>query len=557
MKVRLMVLAALAAAAGTACWAEAAQVRRLALSEYRDKMQGGWIGQMAGVGWAAPTEFRWNKVVVPEDKVPVWEPKLVNQFDQDDIYVELTFLRTLELHGLGVSARRAGIDFANSEYSLWHANRFGRENLRSGIAPPDSGHPKFSLHSDDIDYQIEADFAGLVSPGLPNNVIALGGKFGRIMNYGDGVYGGVFIGGMAAEAFFEKDVVKIVEAGLRCIPADSQYAGMVRDVQKWWRESPDDWEKTWKLVEEKYGKNVEYNRYLCCKGSDIDVKVNGAYVVMGLLYGKGDPDRTIVVTTRCGRDSDCNPSNAAGILFASLGFSALPPKFTSALDRVTTYSHSGYNWDSLTRACEKVARESVKRAGGQIVKDASGAEVMEIPVREPKPGACERSWAPGPTAGSRYTVAERKLIKKPSLYAEFVRVLAPIAPGWKLLRFHHDQMPALVDWEGRKAFRTAALDATRGVAWERTVQVPRKGAAQLKLQVGRNPAGEWKLVVRADGKELLASAINKETNPKGWKEVVVDLSPMAGKRVTLEIAQEPSSADANEAYWGGISCDSK
>ena len=97
-----------------------------------------------------------------EDKVPVWKPAMVNQYNQDDIYVEMTFLRTMELYSLDCSIRQAGIDFANSGYRLWHANYHGRQNLRSGIAPPDSGHPEYNKHADDIDYQIEADFEARV-----------------------------------------------------------------------------------------------------------------------------------------------------------------------------------------------------------------------------------------------------------------------------------------------------------------------------------------------------------------------------------------------------------
>jgi hypothetical protein len=157
--------------------------RRLKVSDYRQKMMAGWIGQMVGVGWGAPTEFRWTNEIIPADQVPEWRPEMVNVWGQDDLYVEMTFLRSLEEHGLDVSMRQAGIDFANSEYDLWHANKAGRDNLRQGIAPPDSSHPQFNIHADDIDYQIEADFSGLISPGLPNSVIALGEKFGRLMNY--------------------------------------------------------------------------------------------------------------------------------------------------------------------------------------------------------------------------------------------------------------------------------------------------------------------------------------------------------------------------------------
>ena len=85
---------------------EPPEFRRLTLSEYRDRMTAGWIGQMVGVGRGAPTEFKCRGRTIPEGEVPEWRPAMVNQFDQDDLYVEMTFLRTLEEHGLDVSARQ-------------------------------------------------------------------------------------------------------------------------------------------------------------------------------------------------------------------------------------------------------------------------------------------------------------------------------------------------------------------------------------------------------------------------------------------------------------------
>jgi len=358
----------------------AAKYRRISVADYVDKMKAGWIGQMAGVGWGGPTEFRWKGEIIPEDKMPKWKPELINQFHQDDIYVEMTFLRSLELYGMDVSIRQAGIDFANSGYPLWHANNAGRSLLRSGIAPPDSGHPKFNKHADDIDYQIEADYAGLIAPGLPNVVIELGEKFGRLMNYGDGLYGGQFVGGMYAEAFFEDDIIKIVEAGLKCIPKGSQYYECIRDVLKWYRQNPDDWEKTWRLIAEKYQDNVEYRRFSCGgpkTAFNIDAKINGGYIVMGLLYGEGDPDATIVISTRCGQDSDCNPSNAGGVMFTIIGFKNLPDKFKSALNPEGKFSHTPYNFPMLIEVSKKLVRQAVERAGGRIEK-AGGEEVFVI-----------------------------------------------------------------------------------------------------------------------------------------------------------------------------------
>lgn len=388
------------------------EFRRLPLAEYRDKMAAGWIGQMAGVGWGAPTEFKFNGRIIPEKAVPAWRPEMINQFNQDDIYVEMTFLRTLQQHGLDVSIRQAGIDFANSRYRLWHANRAGRENLRAGIAPPDSGHPKFNHHADDIDYQIEADYSGLIAPGMPQLVIELGETFGRLMNYGDGLYGGQFVGGMTAAAFFEDDPERLVRAGLACIPAESQYAECIRDVIAWHREHPDDWQATWEHVNEKYHLDPDYRRASCNKGNfNIDAKINGAYIVMGLLYGQRDPDRTIVIAMRCGQDSDCNPSNAAGVLFTTIGMSRLPERFTAKLDRQTVFSHTAYDFEALLAVCEELARQAVRRCGGRIERDSSGTEVLVIPVPEPTPSKLRQCWKPGPPAGSRFSPQEMKQIE--------------------------------------------------------------------------------------------------------------------------------------------------
>jgi len=411
-------LAGVVTATGCASQAESG-TRQLSVGEYRDKMKAGWVGQCVGVGWGGPTEFKWCGLIIPADKMPPWKPNKVNQFKQDDIYVEMTFLRTLEEYGLDVSIRQAGIDFANSEYKLWHANRAGRDCLRSGIAPPDSGHPQFNKHADDIDYQIEADYAGLISPGLPNRVIALGEKFGRLMNYGDGLYGGQFVAGMYAEAFFEKDPAKLVEAGLKCIPAQSQYAECIRDVVAWHKQNPDNWEKTWGLINEKYHKNKAYRKG-SCKGDDrpefnIDAKLNGAYIVMGMLYGQGDIEKTIVISTRCGQDSDCNPSNAAGILFTTIGFSKLPKQYTEAIDEAEVFSHTPYNFPKLFAVCEKLAREAVVKNGGRVDKCPAGKEMLVIPIQEPVPSRFEQVWEPGPIANTKFTPEEMaRITAKPS-----------------------------------------------------------------------------------------------------------------------------------------------
>lgn len=538
-----------------------AEERRILVDDYRDKMAAGWIGQMAGVGWGAPTEFRYKGVIIPEDKVPNWTPERINQYNQDDIYVEMTFLRSMEEHGFDVSIRQAGIDFANSGYRLWHANKFGRDNLRAGIAPPDSGHPKFSAHSDDIDYQIEADYAGLISPGMPDVGIALGEKFGRLMNYGDGLYGGQFVAGMYAEAFFEDDVRKIVEAGLACIPAESQYAETIRDVIAWHEEEPDDWQATWKRINDKYHLDMEKRPFTCKADGDfnIDAGINGAFIVMGLLYGERDLDKTIVVSMRCGQDSDCNPSNAAGILFTTIGREELPPRFVSALDTKPKFSHTAYDFNGLLNVCEDLTRQAVERSGGRIDKDAKGVETFVIPVADPKPSPLEKSHEPGPIANSRFTEDEMKQIDPPpepqkrkaaSQKVDISKVVAAFAPGWTIKNCGSAMSPGLrKDWGGRKnVLMTHPLNQKTPCVLSRSVELSEGKPASLELGVRNDNRGDFDLVVRVGKKELLRETIAGDK----WREISIDLSQFAGKTIDLEILNIATEWKFEGAYWSKI-----
>jgi len=549
--------------------ASAQELRRLPVAEYRDKMAGGWIGQMVGVGWGAPTEFKFNGRIIPEGKMPKWRPSMVNQFNQDDIYVEMTFLRTLEVYGFDVPIRQAGIDFANSGYRLWHANRAGRDNLRKGIAPPDSGHPAFNKHADDIDYQIEADYAGLIAPGMPNVAIELGETFGRLMNYGDGLYGGLLVGGMYAEAFFKDDPVEIVEAGLKCVPAGSQYAEAIRDVLAWYAAEPDDWQATWQKIEDKYQRNKDYRRFSCSKGAfNIDAKINGAYIVMGLLYGKRDPDATIVISARCGQDSDCNPSNAGGVLFTTMGRENLPERFTSALQPGNVFSHTAYSFTGLLDVCEKLVRQAVKRQGGRIERAEDGSEVFVIPVAPPRPGKLETCWEPGPAANSKFTDEEMAKIKAPAPKpkagrspgkADIAKAVEAFAAGWTVADCGADMKPGLrQEWGGReRVLVTHPLSTQTPCVLSRTVTVPAAGKSRLVLDVAHDPRGDWTLVVKTDGKEALKRKISKATTEKGWLTVETGLSAFAGKPVKIEVENRADGWSWEAAYFSRIAVETE
>ena len=353
--------------------------RRIMRPILEDKIRGGWAGQMIGVSYGAPTEFRSNGKII-EGNLP-WTPDRVsNAIHQDDLYVDMTLAETMERLGLDATTEQYGEAFKDSKYSLWHANAGARRLLNHGVKSPQSGDPRHNLHANDIDFQIESDFIGLMAPGLPQESNKYCDRVGRVMNYGDGLYGGMFVCGMYSSAFFEKDPRKVVQQGLACMPAESSYAKAIRDVLEWSAQNPKDWKKTWHLIEQKWDKDDP-----CPDGAllpfNIDAKLNGAYIALGLLYGQGDFAKTLEVTTRAGQDSDCNPSNAAGILGTILGYAAIPETWKAGIPPLadTKFEFTGSSFNDIVRLTLAHAAKVVEKAGGKV----TDAEFI-IPRQEPQ-----------------------------------------------------------------------------------------------------------------------------------------------------------------------------
>ncbi|MFW5657799.1 MAG: ADP-ribosylglycohydrolase family protein [Bacteroidota bacterium] len=527
----------------------------ISVEDYRDKMQAAWIGQMAGVAWGIPTEFKFNGQIIPVENTPEWESDYINRsIEQDDIYVELTFVRTLEERGIDCDILQAGVDFANSEYLLWGANRVGRSNLQLGIAPPASSHPKYNMGADWIDYQIEADYSGIIAPGMPNVSVELGEKFGRLMNYGDGLYGGQLVGAMYAHAFFETDVKTIIEESLESIPEESQYAECVRDVITWYEEDTINWQKTWQKIEDKYYLNPRYQKYKQVSPEywvDMDAKLNGAYIILGLLYGHGDMDSTIIISMRAGRDSDCNPSNAAGILATTLGMKKLDTKYYEAIDTVSNFSYTSYNVPALFRVSENLAREYVQARGGKTETDKSGNAFFYIPREEIKKSSYVQSWDPKPVSvDTAYNATYFDQIKYLS-YKEFEDLLEEQNMGTFTLDFaSKGSSTEFIQWMGKdKVIKTVSSNTGRSVLYFDGTSISEDNSV-LSFKVSHNPDEKWNLYITTEWNRVkVDEIIEKSTCPNGWKEVKLDLKEYIGQTVNIQINQKDVDEKLSTAYW--------
>jgi hypothetical protein len=346
------------------CGANEDDYLKISVGDLKNKISGGWAGKMIGVSYGGPTEFRYNGVI-NEDPIN-WNPEdLRNSIGEDDLYVQMSFMMTMDEHGLDAPAEKFAESFANAGYMLFHANRKGRKNVWDGIKPPLSGHPDYNLHADDIDFQIEADYIGLMCPAMPQTANEICDKIGHIMNYGDGVYGGMFVSALYSAAYFETDINKILETSLKSLPEESQYHQILVDVIEGYKRNPKDWRKTWHELYEKWGE-VD----ICCALSDfnIDAKLNGAFIAMGLVYGEGDFKKSMEISTRCGADSDCNPSNCSGVMGIILGYDNIPKEWTKYIDEIadSTFIYTNYSFNKAVDKTLHYAKELIVKNGGKI-----------------------------------------------------------------------------------------------------------------------------------------------------------------------------------------------
>jgi len=88
---------------------------RIGKERFLDKCKGARAGQMIGVAFGGPTEWGWGCEGFlwagrPDlSELRAWKPELIAEaLKQDDVYVEMTFLKVLEDYGIGITPKQAG-----------------------------------------------------------------------------------------------------------------------------------------------------------------------------------------------------------------------------------------------------------------------------------------------------------------------------------------------------------------------------------------------------------------------------------------------------------------
>ena len=211
--------------------------------------------------------------------------------------------------------------------------------LKQGYEAPLSGSVELNgkVVAEQIGAQIFIDGWALVAPGNPEFAADLAGRAGSVSHGGEALYGAQCLAAMEAQAFVESDINKLIDTGMSVIPNDSIIYTMINDIREWHAKEPD-WRVARELLAESYG----YHIY----GGNCHMIPNHGLMILSLLYGDNDFQRTLMIVNTCGWDTDCNSGNIGclmGIKDGLAGLSTGPDYRGPVADRMYLPTADGGN----------------------------------------------------------------------------------------------------------------------------------------------------------------------------------------------------------------------
>ncbi len=303
-------------------------------ADYVERVYAGVLGKIIGVYLGRPFEG-WPYERIMDALGEVWyyvndrishHPPLI--VTDDDISGTFTFLRALEDYDFDPNLTPAQIGQTWLNYLIerktilwWGGIGNSTEHtaylrLKKGIPAPLSGSIAMNgpIVAEQIGAQIFIDGWGLINPGDPARAADFARRAASVSHDGAAIHGAQVVAAMEAQAFIERDVNKLLDVGLSVIPADSLIARLIGDIRHW-HAADGDWRKTRQRIAETYG----YKNYI----GGCHMVPNHALIILSLLYGEGDFQKSLMIGNTCGWDTDCNSANIGCLLGVMNGLAGI------------------------------------------------------------------------------------------------------------------------------------------------------------------------------------------------------------------------------------------
>lgn len=156
---------------------------------------------------------------------------------------------------------------------------------------------------------------------------------------------------------------------------------------------------------------------------------------------------------------------------------------------------------------------------------------------------------PPEDADARRLVGSQIVPGESDMSEAFPALIEQLLPGYSTSKSGEGGVAVLANYSDRPALQTHPVSRTEPCRLTTTTTLPIAAKVQLRLSVAAHNQGDWQLAVIVNGKSRHQSIIKRNGNKVEWRNVVVDLSDLAGQSVSIEL-QNKANDWANEfGYW--------
>ena len=282
---------------------------KLNINTYKDKVYACWQGKSIGGTMGAPYEMTREKL-----HITGFAPEITGALPNDDLDLQLVWLQALEYEGVNLTSEILGEYWLSFITPHWAEYGICKQNMKLGLPAQVSGDfANIWKHSNGA--WIRTEIWATLAPACPEVAVRYAIEDAKVDHgLGEGTYAAAFVAAMESAAFVISDVRQLIQIGLAHIPETSRMA------------------KTVRLVVDCYdgGKSAEETRDIIVKeNADIgdgwfQAPSNVGFVVLGLLYGKGDFKKSMLYAINCGDDTDCTGATIGSIMGILYGTKGIP-----------------------------------------------------------------------------------------------------------------------------------------------------------------------------------------------------------------------------------------
>jgi ADP-ribosylglycohydrolase len=356
------------------CCTSVCAQKKITMDELKDKIAGAWIGQMVGNIYGLPHENKHIEEPGNQADFPYGYSKNIAKlqqhngaFSDDDTDVEYLYLTLMEKYGSEPTYEqmREGWMYHIRD-RVWLANRAALGLMHHGFTPPFTGNRNYNPHWYQIDPQLINEIWGYTAPGMTAYAAAKSAWAARITSDDWAISPTIHYGAMYANAFFEKNMRKLISDALQYLPADDRYAATVREMIALYDKYPNDWTKARAAMAQKYYvEEPEMTKTIW------NANLNGACGILSMLYGKGDLQLTMDLGCAMGFDADNQTATVGGILGVMYGAASLPAALTMPVEGWTKPFNDRYinitRYDMPDASIEDMIARTVKQAVDVVI----------------------------------------------------------------------------------------------------------------------------------------------------------------------------------------------